>query len=256
MFTLQLTKDYEFWLKIIGIILGSYIINRIAIRAFDKAFTKAPTRKTRTVLQVLQNSISVTITIIAGLTLLTTFNINIIPLLASASVLGFAVGFGSQSLIKDMISGIFILTSDTIYEGDIIRVNGTEGKVEKVGIRTVTVRDLDGVLHTVPNGTIGTISNLTKDWSRANIDIGIPSEYEIDKIIKIFEEELQFIQNDPLLKGWILGEPTVEGINKIEGNKIIIKTLLKTNQAKKWDMEREFNYRIKKRFEKENLKFA
>jgi small conductance mechanosensitive channel len=188
--------------------------------------------------------------------LLSALNINIAPLLASAGIVGFAIGFGSQSLIKDLISGVFLLTGEVFYDGDIIKIGEIQGKVEKVGIRTVTVRDLNGVLHTIPNGTITTVANFTKDWSRANIDIGVSIEHPIDQILEIFKQEIEAIKSDPQYSNWIIGNPKIEGITEMTGTKIVIKTLFKTNEAKKWDLEREYRYRIKKRFEKDNLKFA
>lgn len=242
--------------KLAVILVGAYLLNSLARRIFEKVFKKTNTPKTRTVLGVVQNSVSIIILAIAILMTLATFNINILPLLASAGIVGFAVGFGSQSLIKDLITGLFLLTSDTFYEGDIIRIGTIEGKVERVGIRAITLRDLEGVVHTIPNGTIGAVANLTREWSRANINIGVSSEHDIDQILKIFNEELEALKNDPLYSGWIIGTPKIEGIETIEGAKVVIKALLKTNQAKKWDMERQFKYRIKKRFEQDNLKFA
>jgi len=242
--------------KLAVILVGAYLLNFLARRIFEKVFKKTNTPKTRTVLGVVQNSVSIIILAIAILMTLATFNINILPLLASAGIVGFAVGFGSQSLIKDLITGLFLLTSDTFYEGDIIRIGTIEGKVERVGIRAITLRDLEGVVHTIPNGTIGAVANLTREWSRANINIGVSSEHDIDQILKIFNEELEALKNDPLYSGWIIGTPKIEGIETIEGAKVVIKALLKTNQAKKWDMERQFKYRIKKRFEQDNLKFA
>jgi small conductance mechanosensitive channel len=251
-----LSNDTNIWIKLFIIIVGSYLLNIILRRVFEKLFSKTNTPKTRTVLQLLQNAISVIILIIAVLTLLSAIGINIMPLLASAGIVGFAVGFGSQAVIKDLISGLFLLTGDIFYEGDIIKIGEIQGKVEKVGIRAITIRDISGMVFTIPNGTIGTIANLTKDWSRANIDIGVSAEHSIDHILAIFKETADEMKKDEHYGNWILGMPKVEGINAIEGNKVTIKTLLKTNQAKKWDLEREFRYRIKKRFETENIKFA
>ena len=252
----QMAANTNFWFQIGLIVIGSYILNVISRKVFEKIFSKANQPRTRTVLSVVQNAVTIIIGIIALLMLLSALNINIMPLLASAGIVGFTIGFGSQSLIKDLITGMFLLTSVAFYEGDTIRVGTIEGKVEKVGIRAVTLRDIEGVVHTIPNGTISAVANLTREWSRANITIGVSSEHDIDKVLKVFNEELASLKSDPIFQGFILGNPKVEGIEKIDGAKIIVKTLLKTNQAKKWDMEREFNYRIKKRFEKEKLKFA
>lgn len=252
----QIVTGSNLWLQLIIIVVGSYILNHISRKVFTKIFTKANQPRTRTVLSLLQNASTILIIVIAVLMTLSALNINIMPLLASAGIVGFAIGFGSQSVIKDLISGLFLLTSDVFYEGDIIKLGAIQGKVEKVTIRAVTLRDLDGVVHTVPNGTIGAVANLTREWSRANIDIGVSGEHDIDTVLGVFNDELDKLKKDATFSGWILGNPKVEGIEKIEGGKIVIKTLLKTNQAKKWDMEREFNYRIKKRFEKDGLKFA
>jgi len=252
----HISIDLSLVAKILIICIIAWLLDQTARKVFKKIFNQTNQPRTRTVLQVTQNMTSITITIIAVLMILSTMNINIMPLLASAGIVGFAIGFGSQSLIKDLISGFFLLTSDTFYEGDIIQIGQVQGKVEHVGIRAVTIRDLDGIVHTIPNGTIGTIANLTREWSRANINIGVAIEHDIDTVIKIFNDELNKITHDERLSKYIIGTPKVEGIEKIEGTRVIIKTLLKTTQAKKWDMEREFNYRIKKRFEKEGLRFA
>ncbi len=257
MFNLSsLQYDTSLWLKIIIVLVGSYLLNIISRRVFEKVFSKTSTPKTRTVLHLVQNAVSVIIAIIAVLTILSALNINILPLLASAGIVGFTIGFGSQAIVKDLITGLFHLTGDVFYEGDIIKIGEIEGKVEKLGVRAVTVRDLNGIVHTIPNGTIGTISNLTKEWSRANIDIGVSIEHPIDQVLQIFSEEAEKLKNDPNFATWILGNPKVDGITEINASKITIKTLIKTNQAKKWDLEREFKYRMKKRFEIENLKFA
>lgn len=251
-----LETDFSLWGKILVVLGGSYILNNVMRKIFDKAFTKTSTPKTRTVLQLLQNSVSVVIFIIALLTILSAFNINIMPLLASAGIVGFTIGFGSQAIVKDLVTGLFLLSGDVFYEGDIIKIGEIEGKVEKVGIRAITVRDLNGVVHTIPNGTISSIANLTKEWSRANIDIGVSNEYPIDQILEIFNDEATKLKNDPNLGSWIIGSPKVDGIIEITKERVTIKTLIKTNQAKKWELEREFKYRMKKRFELDNLKFA
>jgi moderate conductance mechanosensitive channel len=249
-------QDTNLWVQVVVILIGSYFLNIIIRRVFKGIFAKTNTPKTRTVLQVTQNIVTVVIISLAVLMLLSALNINIAPLLASAGIVGFAIGFGSQSLIKDLISGVFLLTGEVFYDGDIIKIGEIQGKVEKVGIRTVTIRDLNGVLHTIPNGTITTVANFTKDWSRANIDIGVSIEHPIDQILEIFKQEIEAIKNDPQYSNWIIGNPKIEGITEMTGAKIVIKTLFKTNEAKKWDLEREYRYRIKKRFEKDNLKFA
>jgi moderate conductance mechanosensitive channel len=251
-----LQQDTNIWVKLVIILVGSYILNYFVRHAFRGIFSKTSTPKTRTVLQVLQNGVSLIILIIAVLMVLSALNINIFPLLASAGIVGFAIGFGSQSLIKDLIMGLFLITGEVFYEGDIITVMGIEGRVEKVGIRTIRIRDLNGVVFTIPNGNITTVANHTKDWARANIDIGVSSDHPIDQILDIFKNEVEGIKKDEKYGSWIIGSPKVEGIMDISGAKMTIKTLLKTNETKRWDLEREFKYRIKKRFEQENLKFA
>lgn len=260
MYTFQqlaaLQQDTNLWVKIVIILVGSYFLNIVVRRIFRGIFSKTSTPRTRTVLQIVQNAVSLTIIIIAILMFLSALNINIVPLLASAGIVGFAIGFGSQSLIKDIISGIFLITGEVFYEGDIIRIGTIEGKVEKVSIRTVTIRDLDGVVNTIPNGTITTVANLTRDWSRANVDISVANDQSIDHVLTTIKEEVDKIKDDSKYGAWIIGSPKIEGITEIIGAKMVIKVLLKTNETKRWDLESEFRYRIKKRFEEENIKFA
>ncbi|MDQ3239124.1 MAG: mechanosensitive ion channel family protein [bacterium] len=251
-----LPTDTSTYTNLIIILIGSYALNYFIRKVFGKINDKASTPKTRTVLQVVQNGVSIIIIIIVILMILSALNINIMPLLASAGIVGFTIGFGSQSLIKDLISGLFLLTGEVFYEGDIVTVSGIEGKVEKVGIRAITIRSLNGVLHTIPNGSITTVANHTKDWARANIDIAVSVEHPIDQILEVLKDEVTALKNDPKFGPWIVGNPKIEGITEITGSKVVIKTLLKTNETKRWDLEREFKYRLKKRFEKDNLKFA
>jgi small-conductance mechanosensitive channel len=148
--------------KALFILLGTLIVNQLSRRGSKQLFKKIPSKRAKTLISVVQNTASIIIFVVAVLTLLSELGINIAPLLTSAGIIGFAISFGSQSLIKDLIAGLFLLIEDTIREGEILQVAGIKGTVKRIGIRTTTLKDEKGTLHIIPNGSIKVVSNLSR----------------------------------------------------------------------------------------------
>lgn len=196
------------------------------------------------------------ILVIATVTLmmvLSELGIDLGPLLATAGVAGLAIGFGAQTLVKDFIGGIFILIEDQYSMGDVVDVAGVGGVVEQVNLRTTVLRDLQGVVHVVPNGEIRVVSNKTKEWSRAVLEIGVAYHEDPDRVIAILGEVAKETYEDPVFGALLLEEPVVPGVERFEDSSIVIRMMAKTVPLKQWDVAREIRRRIKHKFVEEGV---
>lgn len=179
--------------------------------------------------------------------------IDIRPILAGAGILGLAISFGAQSLVKDIISGFFILVEDQFVVGDVIEAAGRTGTVERVTLRVVTLRDLRGVVHMIPNGQLTAVSNLTRSWSRAVVDIGVAYEANVDRALEVFRDEANTLWEDPAWKPKLVGTPDVVGVDELGDNGVILRTMVRTQPGSQWECAREFRRRIKNRLDQEGI---
>lgn len=198
------------------------------------------------------NVLLIVMVTVTTLTILDVF-INIGPLLASVSVVGLAISFGAQSLVKDIISGTFMLIEGQFGIGDVVRVGDTAGMVEKITLRTTILRDLHGVVHIIPNGEITRVSNLTKTWSRAVIDVGIGYRADVDRAIETLKDLLAEFQADPAWGPLLLESPEVLGVESLAESSVVIRIAAKTLPLKQWEVARELRRRIKIRFDAEGI---
>jgi moderate conductance mechanosensitive channel len=213
----------------------------------DDAVTTMREKRGRTISQLLR---SVGRVVIVTIAVLLTFNvfINIAPILAGAGILGLAVSFGSQSLVRDIISGFFILMENQFAIGDIIETAGKSGVVERMTMRVVVLRDLDGTIHIIPNGEMKVISNKTRGWSRAVVDIAVPYTEDVDRILSIVRDEAAQFSTEAMWGLQLDGPVEVLGIEELRDNSVVIRTLLKTQPGSQWNVAREFRRRLINRF--------
>lgn len=205
--------------------------------------------RSRTLLPLLRSVGLVVIVLVGVITALSSLGVNVTPLLAGAGVLGLAIGFGSQKLVQDLITGLFILFEDTISIGDYISVAGHEGIVEGLSVRTVKMRDLEGTLHAVPFGQINSVRNLSKDYAYALMNITVAYEEDVDEIIREFVEIGEELRKDPLL-GWDILEPLeVFGLQQFTPDGMVVRVRFMTRPMRQWDVMRGFNLRVKRRFD-------
>ena len=200
----------------------------------------------RTVAQLLR---SVGRLLIIALALLMTLNqfINIGPILAGAGILGLAVSFGAQSLVKDVINGFFMLVENSISVGDTVEIAGKTGTVERMTLRVVRLRDVDGTLHVIPNGQITTVSNQTRGWSRAVVDVTVAYESDLDRALAVFREEAARFAATRSGRKLLDGPPEVLGVQQLAERGVTIRTLLRTQPGKQWEVARDFRFRILER---------
>jgi small conductance mechanosensitive channel len=181
------------------------------------------------------------------------FGIQIGPIIAAAGIVGLAVGFGAQSLVKDVITGFFILLEDQIRVGDVVQIAGKVGLVEKIHLKTTILRDLAGNVHYVPNGTIDSVTNMTKEYSCYVFEVGVAYRENIDEVIKVMKEVDEDLRKDPNFKDDILGPLEVFGLDKFADSAIIIKARTTTKPIKQWYVGREFNRRLKMKFNERDI---
>ncbi len=181
------------------------------------------------------------------------FGVEIAPILASAGIVGLAVGFGAQELVRDFLSGFFILLEDQVRAGDVAIINGTGGSVEKVELRTITLRDFAGVVHIFQNGKINTLANMTKEWSAMVFDLRISYKEDVDNVMRVMREVGADLQNDELFSASILEPLEIFGIDRFDESALIIKARFKTKPIQQWAVGREYRRRLKIAFDKNNI---
>jgi small-conductance mechanosensitive channel len=218
----------------------------------DDGTFSAGERRSATIASLLRSLGAVVIVLMAVLFTLNLF-MPIGPILAGAGVLGLAVSFGAQSLVKDVIAGFFVLLEHQFAVGDVIQAGGKSGVVEKMTLRIVQLRDLEGMLHTIPNGDIGVVSNKTRAWSRAVLDIGVAYDTPIDRALEVFADEAASFAADPAWAGHFEGPPEVQGVQDLGDHSVVIRTLLKTVPGEQWAAAKEFRRRLKNRLDREGI---
>jgi moderate conductance mechanosensitive channel len=251
---LALRLVFVWFLVWVAIRVVRMIARRIvaAVDDGDDANLSAREKRGQTAAQLVRSVGGVTAVLFGIIATLNLF-IDIRPILAGAGILGLAISFGAQSLVKDIISGFFILVEDQFVVGDVIEAAGRTGTVERVTLRVVTLRDLRGVVHMIPNGQLTAVSNLTRSWSRAVVDIGVAYEASVDRALEVFREEADTLWEDPAWKPKLLGAPEVVGVDELGESGVILRTLVRTHPGKQWECAREFRRRIKNRLDMEGI---
>ncbi len=239
---------------IVGVALVAWEIFGALIERYLAGFgadgkTVTRSQRARTLLPLLRNVFTVVLAIIVTMTVLSELGLNIAPLLAGAGMVGLAVGFGAQTLVKDVITGVFILLEDSIHAGDVVEVAGHSGVVESVTIRTIRLRDVSGTIHTVPFSEVSSIENLTRDFSYAFMEIGVGYREDIDMVITVIEELGAELRADPEFSDRVLEDIQVQGLDRFDDSAVVIRARIKTKPLQQWGVRRAFNLRMKRRFD-------
>ncbi len=223
---------------------------RVATRSLDRERTA---RRLDTLVPLLRSALQATIGVLAALLLLSEVGVNIGPLLAGAGILGLAIGFGAQTLVKDLITGVTILLEDGATVGDVIEVAGHAGVVEEMRIRIIQLRDLAGNVHLVPYSDVTTIKNFTKEFSFYLFEIGVAYREDTDQVCEVLRQLSDEMQRDEEYGPDIMEPLEILGVDKFADSAVIIKARMKTKPIRQWAIGREFNRRMKKRFDERNI---
>ena len=203
----------------------------------------------RTLLPFLRTTLLVSILVVVSLTVLSQIGVNIAPLLAGAGVVGIAVGFGSQTLVKDVITGLFLLLENAMQVGDTVTVAGLTGIVETLSIRTIRLRAGDGSVHIIPFSAVTTVNNASRDFAYAAVSVSVAYTEDTDRVSKVLEEIVAGMRADPLFEDEILDDFSLWGVDQLGDFAVTIKGQVKTTVAGRWSVQREINRRILRRFE-------
>jgi small-conductance mechanosensitive channel len=179
--------------------------------------------------------------------------LDITPILAGAGIVGLAVGFGAQNLVRDIINGFFMILENQIRVGDVGVVNGTGGLVEAISFRTITLRDQSGTVHIFPNGTVTTLANMTKDWSAYVMDIGVAYKEDTDRVVEVMREVGENLRNDQQFGRKMLEPIEILGVDAFGESEVVIKARIKTLPIEQWSVGREYRRRLKKAFDREKI---
>lgn len=210
----------------------------------------------RTLAGVINSVGVVVIFFFALLEILPIFGVDMKPLLASAGIAGLAIGFGAQTLVRDVLNGFFILLENQYDIGDVVRIAGVQGTVEDMTLRRTVLRDADGTLHVIPNSEVKIVSNMTRDWAQVALHVAVAQEENSDRVIALLKEVGEELKNDPRYADLIVAAPEVPGIERVSGGEVDYLMLVKTQPGgAQYSVSRELRRRIKERFEKEGIRF-
>ncbi|HEX2056067.1 MAG TPA: mechanosensitive ion channel family protein [Nitrospiraceae bacterium] len=264
-FTRFLDRSFE-WastsgLRIVLIAIGMVVVFAILRRLVERLrrlyegrlFGPTELKRADTLIQVVRDVARVVVLGVGGMMVLSEVGVDLKPLLAAAGLGGLAIGFGAQSLVKDVISGFFILLEDSVRVGDVVEVAGVGGLVEEVKLRTIVLRDLAGSIHVVPNGHIDKVKNLTQLYSYYVFDVGVAYRESVDEVMALLKDIAEGLRQDPEFAGDILEPLEMFGVDRFADSAVIIKCRIKTKPIQQWRIGREMNRRIKNTFDAKGI---
>jgi len=253
------------FIKVVLILIGAWIIHKLINRSLIRVEKKMvinrkmegdiatdASKRVQTIMNLSRQGIGILLWSMIILIILKQIGVEIAPILAGAGILGLAVGFGAQNLVKDVISGFFMIMEDQIRVGDVAVLNGTGGLVEKINFRVTVLRDLSGTVHVFQNGTINSLSNMTNAWSAYVFDIGVAYKENTDMVVGVMKEVLDKMKEDEIYGPNIL-ETEIFGVNELGNSSVNIKGRIKTIPLKQWMTGREFLRRIKLEFDARDI---
>lgn len=258
----NMSTDGLKFVRIVGIVAGAVVVLRIIklavqqieqfVRDKDAAASEAH-KRARTLGKIINNASVVVIIGVSLMMILSEFGMNITPIITGAGIVGLAVGFGAQNLVRDVISGFFIILEDQIRVGDVAKINGTGGTVEAINLRTTILRDAEGIVYIFPNGEIKQVANLTKEYSYYVIDVGVAYKENVDRVMEVLKECGEELSRDPNYAPLILAPIEVMGVDDFADSQVTIKTRIKTRPLQQWGVGRELRRRIKLAFDRHGI---
>ena len=249
-------------LRLVGILLFAFLLIRV-LKALTRKLVKPPTSQTRVALQreqqtrtlaaILYSAGAAVIFVLAVLTALPEFGVNVTPIAAATGLASVALGFGAQHLVRDLINGFFIIFEDQFVVGDMIRVGEAVGRVEYLTLRRTVLRDLQGALFTIPNGEIRQVANLSRDWSQLFVDVTVPNHQGVDRALAALEKVATELRADERWSAALLDGPRVLGVECLTLSGTTLRVQVRTAPNRQHDVARELRRRIVERFDQEQI---
>lgn len=251
-------------IKIAVIVIAAILIKSIAKKSIQR-IVKAATHSDRpgtdegeikrmnTIVRIFSWTVSVLITVIAFMMIAQEFGIQIAPLLASAGIVGVAIGFGGQYLVRDVITGFFLIFENQYRIGDVVNMEGLGGVVEDISLRVTTLRDMNGTVHYIPHGEIKKVSNLSKQFAKVNLNVGVSYRTDLNKLIEVINRVGSELASDPNWKDLIDEAPTFSRVDSFDDSAISVKIVGVTKPLQQWSVTGELRKRIKEAFDAEGI---
>ncbi|HNA99324.1 MAG TPA: mechanosensitive ion channel family protein [Marmoricola sp.] len=268
----QLSRAAEWWigkpLTLIGIVVGAIIIRLVLVLLVNRITRKAVERRVREstsshhdrrnarIKSLGSLTSSITSVVVFGIALvmvLSELGVNVAPILASAGVVGVAIGFGAQSLVKDFLSGISMMLEDQYGVGDVVNLGQVTGTVEHVGLRVTRLRDVNGTVWYVRNGEILSVGNQSQNWARTVLDISVSYSEDLTRVQELLHDVAEQLHHDEEFSSVVLEEPDVWGVQSMSADAVVIRLTMKTAPMEQWRVARELRQRIKTRFDEEGI---
>lgn len=237
----------------LGVRLITHRVVRAARSKSDDLQEREREKRAETIASIARAASTVVIGLVALLMIINLLGYSIAPLIAGAGVVGLAIGFGAQSLVRDFITGFFILLENQYGVGDWVQINGVDGVVKSLGLRITVLQDLEGVTHIMPNGTIELVSNMTKEYNQSLLDVRVAYKEDLDRVRDVLEEVGSGLKKDPRFGSRILDEPQVLGVEDLGETGVTVRMICKTAADQKWAITRELRRRVKSRFDEEGI---
>ncbi|MBN9460255.1 MAG: mechanosensitive ion channel family protein [Burkholderiales bacterium] len=253
--------EWRLLLSIAGVVLIAFIARHVSVRvlrgffahAIERAATVEEKRRVETVGKVVRRSVSTLVVIVAAMVVLNQVGISIAPILGAAGVVGIAIGFGAQSLVKDLFAGLFLLTENQIRVGDVVEIAGKSGTVEELSLRRTKLRSYDGSVHYISNGLITIVTNMSTDFAYAVVDIGVAYRENIDHVYEIMRETARALRSDPEFTSKIVGDLDIAGVEQWGESAVMIRARIRTQPLDQWSVRREYLKRLKAAFDREEV---
>jgi small conductance mechanosensitive channel len=244
-------------LRIVVIVIAALIavavvqrgIRALRLHIASRLSDREAVSRAETLGRVIRYLAAVVITVIAGMLVLAELGVSVAPILGAAGVVGLAVGFGAQSLVKDYFTGFFLLLEDQVRQGDVVKLGDHAGLVEEVTLRHVRLRDYDGNVHFVPNGAISTVVNMSRGYAQSVVDIGVGYGEDVDRVMAVIREVAGELKADPAFAGRILEEIEIAGVDRWDASSVVIRARFRVAPLEQWAVRREFLRRLKNTFD-------
>jgi len=264
----QLLLDRKLWdavmgtgVRILATIVIAWLLHRLILHFIRAYRRRAPSdlahteqaRRTETLARVFRNLSTLGIIMIAGALILKEVGISATPILGAAGVLGLALGFGAQSLMKDFVAGFFLLLENQVARGDVVDIGGKTGTVEDVRLRFVQLRDYEGNVHFIPNGIITVVTNMSRGFAYAVIEVGVVHGTDISQVYESLRAVAKHMQADPAYRGSIEDELEITGIERMDGTGVTVRSRLRVRALEQWRVRREFLHRLRQDFDRREI---
>ncbi|HLQ13964.1 MAG TPA: mechanosensitive ion channel family protein [Steroidobacteraceae bacterium] len=252
------------WVRIVLIVLAAIAARFIGtrlIRGFRDRYTARVhdpehARRAETLVRAFRYLTSVIVALVAGMLILSELGVSLAPILGAAGVVGLAVGFGAQSLVRDYVTGFFLLLENQLAKGDVVQVADKSGTVEDVTLRYLQLRDYEGNVHFIPNGLITTVTNMSRGYAYAVMDVGVAYHEDVDQALLAMRTTAADLRADPAFAPYIMEEFEIAGVERLSDSGVFLRGRFKVQSLQQWDVRREYFRRLKRVFDERGIEFS